>query len=491
MESITSTGSPRRTPARRKEASRRHLAPLTVLSACLCLSLLSACEAPLPPLEAVDLSAYPPALAERLQGEMDAAQARDADANRQLGLRLAAYEHHRAAATSFTRAALISPEARHDYLAGSAWLAAGEGALALDAFARSNTQQASARATTGEGAAHELLGERPAAIAKFEAALAQDEDAAYALWRLGQLHLEDGDPRRALPYLQRVLSTHGDVGAVHYALSQVHARLGDDAKAQQHQQAFITHRERQLRRDSALARQLAGYVLSDRAAIARGQQLFAANKLPEAVAAFEQALAINPNNASTHTTLIGVHTALRQVEDAKRHFEAATRLAPGQARAYFNYGRALANAGRWQEAATLVEEAVRLQPHTVEYRLVYGSTLGATDRLAEAAAQFRAVADGDTDHALAHTNLVRVLGAMEDDEAVLALIEKGRAGSRPLLPMLLAHAQTLAGRPDPQTAIPWLREALNTPQVTADAALAGRIEARIDVIEALATEGTR
>ena len=68
--------------------------------------------------------------------------------------------------------------------------------------------------------------------------------------------------------------------------------------------------------------------------------LHAAGRSSEAVAQFEKALALEPNQPATHSNFGALLAALGRHAEATAHFERALVLAPGSAVAHNNFGRA-------------------------------------------------------------------------------------------------------------------------------------------------------
>ena len=81
-----------------------------------------------------------------------------------------------------------------------------------------------------------------------------------------------------------------------------------------------------------------------------------------AIAAFEAAAALAPNDAGTQFNLGFVRQQLGQHEDAMRYFTQAIALDPNVDRAWYGLGLSLAHLERYAEAAGKFAEAARLQP---------------------------------------------------------------------------------------------------------------------------------
>jgi serine/threonine-protein kinase len=124
-----------------------------------------------------------------------------------------------------------------------------------------------------------------------------------------------------------------------------------------------------------------GVLVSDH--LTRGVALYDKGKLEEAAGHFEQALRIDPKNATAHFNL---GNALRKdkLDEAIRCYEEALRLDPKLAQAHVNYGNTLRAKGKVDEAVGHYREALRLDPKDAKAHGGLGGVLLAQGRWAEA-----------------------------------------------------------------------------------------------------------
>lgn len=225
-----------------------------------------------------------------------------------------------------------------------------------------------------------------------------------------------------------------------------------------------------------------------------GQALFRADRLDDAIASYERALAIHPKYPETHYNL-GV-ARMRQGDAARAiaHYEAALRHEPDYPEALNNLGNALAQAGRHDEALARYAEAVqrrpsfaeahnnlgnallhagrgveaqaafktagRLRPGDAETHYNLGNALAAAGQMPEALAEFRAALAVRPAYAEAHTNAGNALLALNRPAEALAHYEQAIAAS-PNLPDAHFNLGTLLLQLDrPAEALPRFETAL-------------------------------
>lgn len=85
-------------------------------------------------------------------------------------------------------------------------------------------------------------------------------------------------------------------------------------------------------------------------------------KYPEAIARYQDALAIDPSNVDALFGLGGVYAAQNELELAEESLRKAIGLHPGDANAYNRLGTFLYNTGRYREAAGQYQAVVALRP---------------------------------------------------------------------------------------------------------------------------------
>jgi tetratricopeptide (TPR) repeat protein len=85
--------------------------------------------------------------------------------------------------------------------------------------------------------------------------------------------------------------------------------------------------------------------------------------MPDALAHFEAALRISPNDADLHYNLANQLAKIPdRLPDAAAHYEQALRMRPDFTSAHYNLAVALARMGLFAEAASHFERVIELDP---------------------------------------------------------------------------------------------------------------------------------
>jgi Flp pilus assembly protein TadD len=119
-----------------------------------------------------------------------------------------------------------------------------------------------------------------------------------------------------------------------------------------------------------------------------GIALYQTGKREEAMEHFQQALRINPNKAEAHGNLGIALAQTGKIEEAIAHYERALRIKPDIAEVYSNLGNALARVGRVPEAIVQYEQALRIKPDIAEVHYNLGNALARVGRVPEAIVQY-------------------------------------------------------------------------------------------------------
>ncbi len=143
-------------------------------------------------------------------------------------------------------------------------------------------------------------------------------------------------------------------------------------------------------------------------------------RLPEAVARCREAIRINPEFSPAHYQLGLALMVQNRLPEALAELAEAVRLSPALPEAHFEWGVALARSGRLAEAVDQYQAALRLKPGLIEAEYELGSALYQLDRAPEAVACFQRALQADPGLAAAHFNLGLALARIGRTEQATA-----------------------------------------------------------------------
>jgi len=255
--------------------------------------------------------------------------------------------------------------------------------------------------------AHHGRGDLERAERGYQAALAEDPDRPDALYLLGLVAFQRGDPARAFGLMGKAVAVRPDVADYQAGLGEVHRVLGRLDQAE----ACCREAARLLPDNSDHLCNL-GAILVDR------------GKIDEAVDWFRRALTLRPDSVAAHNNLGNALLLRGDASAALDHFRTASRLDPGSAEAHANLGAILMDRGELPESLAHCREAVRLRPDLPAARIHLGNVLTQLDRLDEAEACFRALIRLQPKLAAAHANLAGVLEQRGDFEQATASLRE-------------------------------------------------------------------
>ena len=93
-----------------------------------------------------------------------------------------------------------------------------------------------------------------------------------------------------------------------------------------------------------------------------GAALFSRGQIDEAIARYQEALAIKPDHFEAHNNLGDALVKRGQIDAAIAHYQKAVAIKPDSALAHDNLGNALADGGRIGEAIAHYQQAIEIQP---------------------------------------------------------------------------------------------------------------------------------
>ena len=153
----------------------------------------------------------------------------------------------------------------------------------------------------------------------------------------------------------------------------------------------------------------------------RGAVLEALNRIDEALACYDRALALAPDFTEARNNRGRVLIGLDRADDAIENFTVAIRVNPGDAEAWYQRGRNLLDIGRNDEAAADLAQALALHPDHAEARfaaciaelpVIYADESEIPRRRAAYEQKLRALSK-DVDAGLLQGNLIKAIGAKQ------------------------------------------------------------------------------
>jgi protein O-mannosyl-transferase len=127
---------------------------------------------------------------------------------------------------------------------------------------------------------------------------------------------------------------------------------------------------------------------------------------------YRKALAIDPKDAPTHSNLGFLLTKLGRYDEALKHYRLAVAVKPDFAPAYYNFGLALAEQEHFDEAIEQYQKALKLDRDNPEIHNNLGNALKARGRLNEAIHEFEEAIRLKPSNSLAHFNMALAFVAM-------------------------------------------------------------------------------
>ena len=158
------------------------------------------------------------------------------------------------------------------------------------------------------------------------------------------------------------------------------------------------------------------------ALLASGRTHFDQDDPDRAIAAFQQARAMNPNNPDVHLNLANAFLRANQPVPAASHAAEAVHLEPGGAAGHYLLGCALLRQGQWTNALQSLQQAKDIDRtiNAVSYQM--GRAYAGLGLFEEAVLEFSEVTQFETNHPSAHYQLSQALLRLgRRDEAAVAL----------------------------------------------------------------------
>ena len=144
-----------------------------------------------------------------------------------------------------------------------------------------------------------------------------------------------------------------------------------------------------------------------------GNALVLTGRTSEAIDKYKQALLINPDYAEAHNNLGNALALTGRISEAIAQYEQALRINPNYAHAHNNLGNALLQTGRTSEAIDQFKQALRMNPNSAEAHNKLGAALGQMGRISEAIEQVKAALRINPYYIDARNNLAKLEALQE------------------------------------------------------------------------------
>ena len=153
---------------------------------------------------------------------------------------------------------------------------------------------------------------------------------------------------------------------------------------------------------------------------ALGNALLKKGSVDEAIAHYQKALQINPNDANACYSLGNALLQNGNVDEAIIQYQRALRIKPDYAEAYINLGNALLQKGNVDEAIIQYQMALQIKPDNEEAHINLGNALLKKGNVDEAIIQYQIALQIKPDYAEAHNSLGNALRKKGNvDEAIV------------------------------------------------------------------------
>jgi cytochrome c-type biogenesis protein CcmH/NrfG len=139
-----------------------------------------------------------------------------------------------------------------------------------------------------------------------------------------------------------------------------------------------------------------------------GNGLVRTGRTSEAIEEYQQALRIDPDYAEAHNNLGNVFFLTGRTSEAIDEYKQALHINPGNAQAHNNLGNALVQTGRPSEAIDHFKQALRMTPGSASAHNNLGAALGQMGQISEAIEQFKAALRINPNYVDARNNLTKL-----------------------------------------------------------------------------------
>ncbi|MEO1083375.1 MAG: tetratricopeptide repeat protein [Acidobacteriota bacterium] len=304
-----------------------------------------------------------------------------------LGKLYLVYAFNDAAAAALRNASTLAATFESIYLEGVAWQRQGALDRAAEAFDAALEQRPDdVPALLRRGAVAWESGDPETAAALYGRAVTLAPDSAAALYGLALTKRRA--PAEAVPLLEAALASDPSADAVHHALGLALRDLGRPEEAAVH---LAQAGQRRPEAPDPLFDRLGNLLQDADIHIAQGTRAMTSGDVDNALAHFQRAVQLEPENAEALHNLGAALGRLRRHPEALAHLQRAAELDPENAGVHFDLATSFANLGRLEDAARAFTAAVEHDPGDREARRRRAQVWAALGRVDGARSDLRAL----------------------------------------------------------------------------------------------------
>jgi len=410
-------------------------------TALLLLALLLACgdggigrevdHPPLEPLPRPDLSSFAEDIQGQLEGEQLNLEEMLAHGSRadlaasfgRMGQLYHVYSLPDEAATCYRNAKkLAANDPRWPYLVGVLAQRRGDNEAAVTNFEETLALRSGDTPALLRLAEMHLGANRPEAAQKmFEQVLQGKLGKAYAHYGLGRLASEREDFAAAVEHFESALELQPEAKNLHYLLALSHRRLGNREEAER--QVAMMNSAGVIFSDPVVT-EMEALITGVGPILERALEAYGAGRYEEAVAAYREALELEPENPTALRSLgFTLHEAGR-LEESVVALRKMVSILPRHALAQLELATVLLEKGDLEEAVTTFRVVLEQEPEFEQAHLNLGVALSRMDRWEQAAESFQKVLEYDERDHDAQLHLAISLDELGRGEESLALVRQ-------------------------------------------------------------------
>ena len=251
-----------------------------------------------------------------------------------------------------------------------------------------------------------------------------DEANAGVFVGLGQIASIQNAHEEAVTYLEMARRLAPEASRINYPLGMAYRALGNQDKARHFlaQQGGTRPPLNDPLMDDLQALRTGAYMFR-----LQGNRAYLEGRYTDALDAYRQAVAADPDNPEFRTNLAVVLVALNRIDEAKESLEESLRLNPTREVALFSMGTLLAKEGRDADAIPYYERALRSNPGNVDARFNMANAHFRLGRNAEAATHYAEVVERDPQNHQARYRQGWALVRVQQWEPARTVLEAGYA----------------------------------------------------------------